>query len=409
MADPLRSLKRAISPPPVKKLAPQTRPVNAALAIDPSPAAVEAGRADVRDHLQYWTEELARVRRNDHTKANALAIEAFRDLYARNSNDEGHHFVIHQHDHPVSGVHYDLRLQFSATSSLSWSIPYGVPGNANSIRPNRMAIETRVHNVWNHLIESASHATGSLLIWDTGEYEVVPRPSRKRKSRQTDDELSTGSDTEITSTPRGASLAEPTKLRHAFQDRHIHLRLHGTRLPRNYTIALRLPRQNHRTAQPSAPKRRRRRTSAPKPRPRNPENTDSDTSPSTSTTTSSTSTIQESAAAKDAAAASDDQDRDAAEQASIRSSNAYPGANNDIGSVHQRQWFLSLDRSASGFVQSSSGAEKGRWTRGGFEAFVVRGRDVERSVVTGRRAGDVMDDCGVEGYKGRKMWRAITE
>lgn len=45
-------------------------------------------------------------------------------------------------------MHYDLRLQFSETSTVSFAVPYGLPGNPNSIRPNRMAIETRVHNLW---------------------------------------------------------------------------------------------------------------------------------------------------------------------------------------------------------------------------------------------------------------------
>jgi hypothetical protein len=42
----------------------------------------------------------------------------------------------------------DLRLQFSQTSTISFAIPYGLPGNANSRRQGRMAIETRVHNLW---------------------------------------------------------------------------------------------------------------------------------------------------------------------------------------------------------------------------------------------------------------------
>lgn len=42
----------------------------------------------------------------------------------------------------------DLRLQFSESSSISFAIPYGLPGNPNSQRQGRMAIETRVHNVW---------------------------------------------------------------------------------------------------------------------------------------------------------------------------------------------------------------------------------------------------------------------
>ena len=39
----------------------------------------------------------------------------------------------------------------------------------------------------NHLIESASRESGSLLIWDTGRYEVLPS---KRQERTTDDERS---------------------------------------------------------------------------------------------------------------------------------------------------------------------------------------------------------------------------
>lgn len=45
----------------------------------------------------------------------------------------------------------------------------------------------------------------------------------------------------------------------------------------------------------------------------------------------------------------------------------------------------------------------------GFETFFVRGRDVERSVVTGRTADEVMADEGVEGFVGRKGWRAVLE
>lgn len=119
-----------------------------------------------------------------------------------------------------------------------------------------------------------------------------------------------------------------------------------------------------------------------------------------------------------AAKASDDDDRnDAVQQEEIRRRNAYPGATNSVGSIHQRQWFLSLDREESGFSRARTGADKGRWVRvtnsdgvaSGFEPFFVMGRDVEKSVVTGRSAMDVMDDAGVKNYMGRKMWRPILE
>ena len=45
----------------------------------------------------------------------------------------------------------------------------------------------------------------------------------------------------------------------------------------------------------------------------------------------------------------------------------------------------------------------------GFEPFFVRGRDVERSVVTGRTGGEVLADEGVEGFVGKKGWRGVVE
>ena len=116
-------------------------------------------------------------------------------------------------------------------------------------------------------------------------------------------------------------------------------------------------------------------------------------------------------------------EREIAEQEDeeVRLANAYPGATNSIGSIHQRRWYLSMDRYSSGFrpVQLANGANKGgrrEWVRRkdrdqllGFEAFYVMGREVERSVVTGRKADEIMRDEGVEGFVGRKGWRPVTE
>ena len=104
------------------------------------------------------------------------------------------------------------------------------------------------------------------------------------------------------------------------------------------------------------------------------------------------------------------------EDEEVRRTNAYPGAKNTINSVHQRTWYLSMDRFASGFV-ATEGEEgkptwKRRWENGtlsGFEPFFILGRDVERSVVTGRLADEVMADEGIKGYVGRKGWRAVVE
>ncbi|KAL2352950.1 DNA polymerase ligase-domain-containing protein [Cryomyces antarcticus] len=384
----------------------------------PTLAAVEAGEAQIRDHLAYFVRHLKKVSRSGIAGTPRLPIEGFRNLYQQNMHSHGHHFVVHQHDHPISGVHYDLRLQVSESSSISFAIPYGLPGNPNSVRSLRMAIETRVHNVWNHLIESASHATGSLLIWDTGEYEVV---LRDRKEIGTDDETSDQSDSGARDDSEQPT--ETDKLVEAFRAHHVRLRLHGTRLPHGYTISLRLPAVDKLSRQPSCMKRKRR-SKRPLSRRKNAELTDDDTETeidasqpllrqNAAQATIPTPTDSTSGSEQAMAVASDND-----ESESIRQSNAYPGATNDIGSIHQRKWVLMLDRRNSGFVKSTSGTEKGRWVKAplkgdgcsaGWDPFFVEGRDVERSIITGRSAAEVMADEGVEGFIGRKMWRPVLE
>jgi hypothetical protein len=104
---------------------------------------------------------------------------------------------------------------------------------------------------------------------------------------------------------------------------------------------------------------------------------------------------------------------DSDESDTIRATNAYTGATNSIGSVHQRHWFMTLDKTNSGFVKATSGERKGKWISPGqgmgFEAFFVQGAAVERSIITGRNSEEVMSDEGVEGYRERGMWRAILE
>lgn len=113
-------------------------------------AAIEAGDVEVTDHLNVFSTRLTQCARPllESQPAPRLPIDEWVDLYRRNAHPEGRHFVIHQHDHPVAGPHYDLRLQFSDTSSVSWSIMYGLPGDPNSQRLNRNAAETRVHCLW---------------------------------------------------------------------------------------------------------------------------------------------------------------------------------------------------------------------------------------------------------------------
>ncbi|KXL49404.1 hypothetical protein M433DRAFT_106279 [Acidomyces richmondensis BFW] len=415
------SLIRDISPPPIRRSRrtnikssndstidgkgafgnPQDGSPNQCVDTQSTTAAVEAGYVQISDHLEFFSKHLMCMKRVSPQPT--MNAEDFRTLFQRNRHAFGHHFVIHQHDHPISGVHYDLRLQFSESSTISFAVPYGLPGNPNSRRPNRMAIETRVHNLWNNLIESASHSSGTLLIWDTGEYEVLPR--RENQSRTTDDEQSDANEDRFRS-----DQFQTERLFRSFQDRHITLRLHGARLPPKYTIALRLPLKNNMTGpsgKPSMKKLRRMNHNSPV------EFTRVRASPNPSSTESEQEEDKERAegasdvspSAVGITASDDDEYGDAA----IRSKNAYPGSNNTIGSVHQRKWFLALDRKRSGFHKSSEGSDQARWIGGWGEPFFVRGRDFERSVVTGRSADEIMSDEGVDEFVGRKMWRPIME
>jgi hypothetical protein len=363
---------------------------------DPMLAAVEAGRAKIEDHLTYFKHRLTSASRYTSKDVPRLSIDDFATLYKSNRHQHGHHFVIHQHNHPRAGVHYDLRLQFSASSSVSWAFPKGLPGNPNSRQLGRMAIETRVHNLWNNLIESASMKTGSLLIWDTGTYSVLPSKKRQAEmpSPQTTDDESEADKDAIRD-----SRYDNDKLIEAFRSRHIRLRLYGTRLPKDYTITLRLPSNNDNLFHKPSVRRRRK-----KPIVRNKRSShtsDSDSTP-----------IASNAVNNDQNTEVDDLDTDSEEDALTRAQNAYPGSTNSIGSVHQRRWFVLLDRPSSGFEQNG-----GKWVRrlspdgelGGFDPFVVRGRDYERSIITGRLAREVESDEGCVGYVGRGGWKSIED
>lgn len=111
-------------------------------------AAIEAGEEKIENHLEVFSTRLHEAIRPRMPSETRLAHSDWIDLYQRNQHPHGRHFVIHQHDHPVSGPHYDLRLQFSESSSLSFALMYGLPGNPNSRKLNRNATETRVHNLW---------------------------------------------------------------------------------------------------------------------------------------------------------------------------------------------------------------------------------------------------------------------
>ncbi|KAI0601445.1 DNA polymerase ligase-domain-containing protein [Biscogniauxia sp. FL1348] len=339
-------------------------------------SSVETGLVPVSeiDHASYFSILLARATLSPFPRGTArLPLSRYRALYEQSwGNPRGAHFVVHQHDHPVAGLHYDLRLQINETSSASWAVMYGLPGSPNGARQNRNATETRVHCLWNHLIETGSHTTGSLLIWDTGTYSVLP-PDRRADSSQSP-----------SPSPPSPHPSPQETLAHAFRARKIRLRLHGARLPDPYVINLRLPRGG-------------------------------DASSSTVPHSSNPASRRRCQRGRER-----EQDQEEEQEEEVRRTNAYAGATNSIGSVYQRRWFLSLDRAGSGFVRRGgrgrSGGRgvwecelgRGRGQRDGdgdgdgdqdrmAYPFYVRGLEAERSVVTGRLGEEVLRDEGVVG------------
>ncbi|KAI8624213.1 DNA polymerase ligase-domain-containing protein [Xylariaceae sp. FL1651] len=426
----------------------------------PKASALEAGEASIDDHLSYFSELLAKVALTPFPSDTPhLPVGGYRKLYETNAGSlRGAHFIIHQHDHPIN-----------ETSSASWAIMYGVPGDPNSFRLNRNATETRIHCLWNHLIETASHASGSLLIWDTGTYTVLPTG---RKHSRADSQSSAD---EGTNTPE---LTEQEKLHQAFSARKIRLQLHGTRLPSPYVLNLRLtrdedvagrarstriPKTRRRRGAPSSLSSRTLRSSAKGKKAAGPTTSSDSESEHASSPSRGTSADQKLGRRTESHDDGDDTDIVLApaeemkegennisamerelrelEDEEVRRTNAYPGATNSIGSVHQRRWYLSLDREASGFVKrrrdgrvvweradsylaAASGRHRSYAENDEKEKkvdrnedvscrltwpFYVRGVEVERSVVTGRLGSEVLRDEGVVGFIGRKGWQGVLK
>ncbi|KAF5537183.1 abc1 containing protein [Fusarium mexicanum] len=371
----------------------------------PTTADIESGSATVEDHLSHFKAHLSR----HIISPSPLSISSYSSLYTENSGSSaGAHFVIHQHDHPIAGTHYDLRLQINETSSASWAIMYGLPGDPQSTRLNRNATETRIHCLWNHLIETASASTGSLLIWDTGTYSILPRQSKHAP---------TADPSSPTSSPGPSSAPTQQALLHAaFQNCKIRIRLHGSRLPDPYVLNLRLTRSEDvagRARSGKTPRKRRRRHAK------------VETQPETSDEDSEGDTSEDVPSNTDAGTNADDlsaMEREIREleDEEVRRTNAYPGASNTIGSVHQRRWYLSLDRPACGFVEeriknrSVWKLEDGTKTKNKQSndgrlsyPFYVRGPDHERSVLTGRLGADILQDECVDKFVQRQGWKPV--
>ncbi|KUI58150.1 hypothetical protein VP1G_05477 [Cytospora mali] len=419
-------------------------------------ALIENNTVQIEDHLSYFSGLLSkRTLLTPYYPENhpRLPIQKYKTLYRQSlGSRRGAHFVVTQHDHPVAGPHYDLRLQINETSSCSWAIMYGLPGDANARGRSgrtgggvlRNATETRVHCLWNHLVETAGPLTGSLMVWDTGRYEVLPDRRRTRRDGPVDSQEMKDSGGEGGGGDGGGGgakwdeMTQQEKLARAFAARKIRLRLHGTRLPRNYVVNLRLTQDEDaagraKAAAPGKQRRSRRRgqQQQAKTAGRGPEtSSDSDVGPAPGRDGYAQEEEEEyndgASTAKAAEGISEmEKELRELEDEQVRRTNAYTGAVNTIGSVHQRKWFLSLDREACGFEKSRRGGkvwwerrvrDEGSGDVDGTDGdlghryawpFYVRGPDYERSVVTGRLGADILRDEGVVGYVRRKGWRPI--
>lgn len=295
---------------------------------------------------------------------------------------------------------------------------YGPPGDPNSTRLNRNATETRIHSLWNHLIETASPQTGSLLIWDTGTYTVLPRRSKHAPRADPSSQPS----------PDDEGRPQQELLEAAFHNRKIRLQLHGSKLPETYILNMRLTKREDaegRAKNSRAPRTKRRRVKRADPE----TSSDSGDVPDEDDEDEDTTLVTKGRQAngQEISRIALEAELQELEDAEIRRTNAYPGAFNTIGSIHQRKWYLSLDRKACGFQERLQGG-KTVWqipstsassasttdTRGEKDAmqrlsfpFYVRGVEHERSVVTARTGEDIMRDERVQGFVRRKGWRPV--
>lgn len=373
-----------------------------------STAAIESGAARITNPLVHFTTHLQQYILPSPSPL--LPITTYNNLYATSLTPQASHFVIHQHDHPVAGLHYDLRLQINPSSSVSWAIMYGLPGDPNSIRLNRNATETRIHSLWNHLIETASSETGSLLIWDTGTYAILPRRSKYAPKIDPSSQS-----TQSSQSPR----TQQELLQEAFHNRKIRIQLRGAKLPETYVLNIRLTKKEDAEgrAKTRGPRRRKKVTKT------DPE-TSSDSNDDQSDDEPDIVPKGKEVGSSDVSPV--DKELQELEDAEVRRTNAYPGASNTIGSIHQRRWYLSLDRRACGFVERR---ESGKivWELPSAELaskppqqdkkvdgmqrlnypFYVKGVEHERSVVTAQTGEDIMRDEGVNRFVRRKGWMPV--
>lgn len=257
------------------------------------------------------------------------------------------------------------------------------------------------------------------MIWDTGTYQILPRRSKYAPAIDPSSQQSSQSSHHEPET-------QQQLLHDAFQNRKIRLQLHGTRLPEPYVIYLRLTKSEdvegrQKANRPPGKRRRRKPSETPIVETDSSSDDQEDSADNNDDDDGDFVTDQNEASESVTEVSPEDRELRELEDQQVRLTNAYPGAINSIGSIHQRRWYLSMERIASGLIDRRDGrrvpwhlpaTSKETGVTSNPRAslpFYVHGRDSERSIITGRLGADILRDEGVQGFVPRMGWSAVLE